>query len=273
MFRFMRLAALLCLTLAAPLLAAPETALLEPRLYLVTGSAAVTISYVVLNAFKPSAVRIPGATLERWQLITEDGVKRLELTLKLKAGQDLEWHSLEVSDAKSKRTLEVGWSRAVWADAATKHPISFERIEQQFASQLGQRPYWGVRIFNDSAQTVTIERLIYAPRFVSSARIALQTRYDPEWFTRLGAWAANPEQALPGNSSIVGADAVKLRVLPSRGFSLALLGLSFKPLAACRSPLARASQPYLQPVLQYRVGSGTARLYPLPDTITALLCP
>ena len=269
----MKLTVLLCLTLAGPLLAAPETKLLEPRLYLVTGSGTVTVSYVVLKAFKVSNVRIPGATLERWQFTTEDDLKHLELTLRLKAGQDLEWHMLEISDAKFKRTLEVGPSRAVWADAKTPHPISFERIEQQFASQLGQRPYWGVRIFNDSPQTVTVERLIYAPRSVSSNRIALQTRYDPEWFTRLGTWAANPDQALPGNSSIVSADAIKLEVLPSRGFSLALLGLSFKPLSACKSPAARASQPYLQPALQYRVGSGAARFYPLPDTITALLCP
>ena len=269
----MRLAALLCLTLAAPLLAAPEAALLEPRLQLLTGSGTVTVSYVVPNAFKISAVRIPGATVERWQFSTDDGVKHLELTVKLKAGLDLEWHTLEISDAKSKRSLEVGWSRIVWAAATPAHPISFERIEQQFGRQLGQRPYWGVRIFNDSAQTVTIERLIYAPRAVMTARIALQTRYDPEWFSRLGAWAANPDQALPGNSSIVDADAIGLQVLPSRGFSLALLGLSFKPLAACKSPTARASQPFLQPALQYRVGSGAARLYPLPDTITALLCP
>lgn len=269
----MRLVALLCLTLAAPLMAAPEAPLLEPRLHLVTGSGAVTVSYVVLNAFKPSNVRIPGATLERWQFTTDDGVKRLELMLKLKAGQDLEWHTLEISNAKSKRSLEVGWSRAVWVDAAMTHPISFERIEQQFGRQLGQRPYWGVRIFNDSAQTVTLERLIYAPRSVSSGRIALQTRYDPEWFSRLGAWAANPDQALPGNSSIVGADSISLAVLPSRGFSLAILGLSFKPSSACKQPAARSSQPYLQPVLQYRVGRSAARLYPLPDTITALLCP
>lgn len=269
----MRLVALLCLTLAAPLLAAPETALLEPRLQLVTGSGAVTVRYVVLKAFKPSSVRIPNATVERWQFTTEEGVQHLELTLKLNAGQDLEWHTLEISDAKSKRSLEVGPSRVVWADAAIPHPISFERIEQQFGAQLGQRPYWGVRIFNDSAQTVTLERLIYAPRSVSSGRIALQTRYDPEWFSRLGAWAANPDQALPGNSSIVSADAIRLEVLPSRGFSLAILGLSFKPLSACRTPSARSSQPYLQPVLQYRVGNSPARLYPLPDTITALLCP
>ena len=269
----MRLALLLALTIAAPLLAAPATSSLEPRLQLVTGSGAVTVSYVVLNAFKPSNVRIPGGTLERWQFTTEDGVKRLELTLKLKAGQDLEWHTLEISDAKSKRILEVGWSRALWVDAKLSHPISFERIEQQFGAQLGQRPYWGVRIFNDSAQIVTIERLIYAPRAVVSARIALQTRYDPEWFSRLGVWAANPDQALPGNSSIVGADAIGLQVLPSRGFSLALLGLSFKLLAACKAPSLRASQPYLQPALQYRMAGGAARLYPLPDTITALLCP
>jgi hypothetical protein len=269
----MRLVALLCLMLAAPLMAAPEAALLEPRLQLVTGSGSVTVRYVVLKAFKPSSVRVPNTTVERWQFTTEEGVKYLELTLKLGAGQDLEWHTLEIVDAKSKRSLEVGGSRIVWADAATPHPISFERIEQQFGSQLGQRPYWGVRIFNDSNQKVTLERLIYAPRSVMSGRIALQTRYDPEWFSRLGAWAANPDQALPGNSSIVDANAIKLEVLPSRGFSLAILGLSFKPLMACKKPLARASQPYLQPVLQYRVGGGQARLYPLPDTITALLCP
>ena len=269
----MRLVALLCLTLAAPLFAAPETKLLEPRIQLVTGSGAVTVRYVVLNAFQPSNVRILGATLDRWQFSTDDGVTYLELTVKLRTGQDLEWHTVEISDAKSKRSVEVGPSRAVWADAATKHPISFERIEQQFGRQLGQRPYWGVRIFNDSAQTVTLERLIYAPRAISSGRIALQTRYDPEWFSRLGAWAANPDQALPGNSSIVSSDAIKLEVLPSRGFSLAILGLSFKPLSACKQPAARASQPYLQPLLQYRVGKSAARMYPLPDTITALLCP
>ncbi len=264
----MRLVALLCLTLAAP--ASP---LLEPRMQLVTGSGALTVRYAVLKAFKPSAVRIPGATVERWQFITDDGVTYLELTLKLKTGQDLEWRSLEITDAKSKRSSQVGWSRVVWADATLPHPINFERIEQQFGAGLGQRPYWGVRIFNDSNQKVTLERLIYAPRSVSGGRIALQTRYDPEWFSKLGMWAANPDQALPGNSSIVSAEAIKLEVLPSRGFSLAILGLSFKPLAACRTPSARASQPYLQPVLQYRVGKSAARLYPLPDTITALLCP
>ena len=269
----MRLIALLCLTLAAPLLAAPEAALLEPRMQLITASGAVTVRYVVLNAFKPSNVRISNATVERWQFTTDDGVQHLELTLKLGAGQDLEWRKLEITEAKSKRSLEVGWSRIVSVDAAMPHPISFERIEQQFGSQLGQRPYWGVRIFNDSSQTVTLERLIYAPRSVSSGRIALQTRYDPEWFSRLGMWAANPDQALPGNSSIVSAERIGLAVLPSRGFSLAILGLSFKPSTACKQPLARGSQPYLQPVLQYRVGSGKARLYPLPDTITALLCP
>ncbi len=269
----MRLIALLCLTLAVPLLAAPEVPLLEPRLQLVTGSGSVTVRYAVLKAFQTTSLRIPGATLQRWQFTSDEGVKYLELTLKLGVGQDLEWHTLEISDGKSKRFVEVGPSRVVWADATNPHPISFERIEQQFGAQLGQRPYWGVRIFNDSAQTVTLERLIYAPRSVMSGRIALQTRYDPEWFSRLGMWAANPDQALPGNSSIVDANAISLAVLPSRGFSLAILGLSFKPLSACRTPLARASQPYLQPVLQYRVGVGRARLYPLPDTITALLCP
>lgn len=269
----MRLALLLALTVAAPLLAAPEAALLEQRMQLLTGSGAVTVRYVVLKAFKPSSLRIPNATVEGWQFTSDDSVKYLELTLKLKAGLDLQWHTLEIGDGKSKRTVEVGPSRVIWVDATLPHPINFERIEQQFGRQLGQRPYWGVRIFNDSPQTVTLERLIYAPRSVISGRIALQTRYDPEWFSRLGMWAANPDQALPGNSSIVNAEAIKLEVLPSRGFSLAILGLSFKPLTACKQPTARASQPYLQPVLQYRVGNGRARLYPLPDTITALLCP
>jgi hypothetical protein len=262
-------------TLSSGAPAAAESGVLEPRMHFLVEPTEVQIAYTVRQAFTPASVRVPGLTVAGWTFSNIAGVRELRLRLRAAKSQDVEWHTVQITDAKTKRvrTLEVGASRVVFAGAASDHPLEFERIEQQFGRQLGQRPYWGVRLFNESAQTVTVLRLLYAPKASGTARVALQPRYDPNWFANLGAWAASPDLALPGGASLVDAERVGFQVLPARGFSMAILGLSFKPLERCRTQGVQMDAWALQPVIEYRVGSGAPRLYPLPDTITAPLCP
>jgi hypothetical protein len=266
--------ALATLALAAPP-PAVERGVLEPKMHFVSGSGDLEVSYRVLKPFAASRLRVPGLAVRDWRVSNEAGEQRLTVRLRAQVGRDAEWQTVEITDRATKkvRVFEVGWSRALWSRDFQTGALEFERIEQQFGRQLAQRPYWGVRLFNDADQPVTIERLIYAPKGAITARVALQNRYDPNWFSDLGAWAASPTQTLPGGARLVDAERVGLSVLPSRGFSMAILGLSFQPSSVCQKPGVHMDTLALQPVIQYRVGASPSRYYALPDTITAPLCP
>ena len=155
------------------------------------------------------------------------------------------------------------------------YELGYERMEQQPSSRL----YLGLRIFNDSAQTVTVDKFIYAPSKVSANRVLVIPRYDGQWFSKLEDWVHGSGTPLPQDATLMDSSNWELKILPSRGFSAAIVASSFKPAFSClragvkRDPAKRVDSAVLQPVIVYRVSTGKTRRYPVPATILADLCP
>ena len=84
---------------------------------------------------------------------------------------------------------------------------------------------------------------------------------------------------LPQGATLMDSSNLELKILPSRGFSAAIVASSVKPAFSClragvkRDPAKRVDSAVLQPVIIYRVGTGKSQRYPVPDTILADPCP
>jgi hypothetical protein len=259
--------------------AAAERGVLEPRVHLVHGDPKgdpLLVYYEVKQPLELKSVTVTGLPIQSWRFVTAFSKRSLEIEITPKTGLNLEWNALQVVDAQNrKRTFAVAPSRAMTIAQRDAYEINYERMEQQPSSKL----YMGLRVFNDSPQPVIVEKFIYAPNAAATNRILVQPNYNPRWFTQLEAWTKQNGGALPEGSSLMNSSALNLTILPSRGFSAAIVAQSFKPEFSCaragvkRVPGKRVDSAYLQPVIQYRVGNGKPLFYPIPDAIIADLCP
>jgi hypothetical protein len=252
----------------------PNKQILEPRMYLLYGfETGDPVRVYFERTQKPEfkTLRVPGLTLKHWDYLTAFGKDLLELEFKITPNMDAEFDSVIVTDNKNTtQKIYVGPSRIMYLKPKKEYEINFELMEQI----PNQRLFLGINMFNDSAQTVTIEQLIYAPKTTSTNQILLNSNYDPKWFTKLEAWSkTNNAAALPLGSSFANSSDLNLKLKPGKGFSAAVVAASFQAKLLCQKGLnAKLEAVFLQPVVKYRVGNGKSQLYPIPDNVQANVC-
>jgi hypothetical protein len=228
------------------------------------------------------SVTVPGLKVRSWQLLEAFGKPLLEIDVQPKPGDDVNFDSIQISDSKHTYIVSVGPNRVMYLKPKAKYELSFEVLEQIPNNRL----YLAMQFFNDSSQTVTINRIIYAPTIASTNRILLNPAYDSTWFTKLELWSralvkdAGLLPPLPDKAKYADANNLNLQIAPSRGFSAAIVEPSLKAKYSClRLPAAKRPDPkirrdnaYLQSVIEYRVGTGPKQLYPIPDAIQTDVC-
>jgi hypothetical protein len=228
------------------------------------------------------SVSVKGLKFQSWQLFEAFGQPLLELHFQPKPGDDLNFDSIQITDGKQTYSVNVGPNRVMYLKPKAKYELAFEVLEQIPNSRL----YLAMQFFNDSGQTVTINRIVYAPSIVSTNRILLNPAYDSTWFTKLEVWSralvndVNLLPPLPDKAKYADANNLNLQIKPSRGFSAAIVEPSLKAKYSClRLPVAKRPDPnirqdnaYLQGVIEYRVGTGPKQLYPIPDSIQTDVC-
>jgi hypothetical protein len=269
----------LLLAALVTLISSPERGPLEPKVQFLhgfRGGDPILVYYEITAPLELKAVRVQNLPIKQWRLITAFEKRNLEIEVVPEPGLNVEWDRLSIVDGRgAERTLYVAPSRAMYVPERARYEINYERMEQQPSAKL----YMGLRIFNDSAQPVTVEKFVYAPSQVSANRIVIEPGYDTDWFKKLDAWANNQAATFPAGSSLRDSQNLNLTILPSKGFSAAVVNSSFKPGFSCvrtkqfRDPGKRVDSAYLQPLVQYRVGNSKSQFYPLPDAIITDLCP
>jgi hypothetical protein len=228
------------------------------------------------------SVKVPGLKVRSWQLFEAFGKPLLEIDFQPKPGDDVNFESIQIRDSKHTYTVSVGPNRVMYLKPKAKYELNFDLLEQIPNNRL----YLAMQFFNDSSQTVTINRIIYAPTIASTNRILLNPAYDSTWFTKLELWSralvkdVSLLPPLPEKAKYVDANNLNLQIKPSRGFSAAIVEPSLKAKYSClRLPVAKRPDPkirrdnaYLQSVIEYRVGTGPKQLYPIPDAIQTDVC-
>jgi hypothetical protein len=228
------------------------------------------------------SVSVPGLKVRSWQLFDAFGKPLLEINLQPKPGDDVNFDSIQIKDSKRTYTVSVGPNRVMYLKPKAKYELDFELLEQIPNTRL----YLAMQFFNDSSQTVTINRIIYAPTTASTNRILLNPAYDSTWFTKLELWSRAQVNdvsllpPLPDKAKYADANNLNLQIKPSRGFSAAIVEPSLNTKYSClRLPAAKRPDPkirqdnaYLQAVIEYRIGTGPKQLYPIPDSIQTDVC-
>jgi hypothetical protein len=251
-----------------------NTPILEPRMYLLYGFETgdpVRVYFERQQKLEFKTLRVPGLSLKHWGYLTAFGKDLLELEFKITPKMDAEFDSVVVTDSKNvTQKIDVGPSRIMYLKPKKDYEISFEVMEQI----PNQRLFLSINMFNDSAQNVTIEQLIYAPKTASTNQILLNPNYDPKWFSKLEAWSkTNDSAALPTGSNFANSSKLNLKLEPGKGFSAAVVAASFQEKLLCKKGLnAKLEAVFLQPVVKYRVGNGKSQLYPIPDNVQANVC-
>jgi hypothetical protein len=218
-----------------------------------------------------------------WQLFEAFGKPLLEIDFEPKPGDDVNFETIQIKDTRGREfAVNVGPNRVMYLKPKPKYELNFELLEQIPNTRL----YLAMQFFNDSSQTVTINRIIYAPKIASTNRILLNPAYDSIWFTKLEIWSralvtgSGVLPPLPDKAKYADANNLNLKISPSRGFSAAIVEPSLKAKYSClRLPAAKRPDPkirqdnaYLQAVIEYRVGTGPKQLYPIPDSIQTDVC-
>ncbi len=214
-------------------------------------------------------VAVTGLPLKSWRIMDAFGKRNLELEVNVKAGLDTTFSSLKINGS----SVAVASSRVLYLKPLQKYPLSYERLQQQ----PNERLFLAMQIFNDSPETIFVDKILFAPKGVSNDKILMNPRYDSTFFRKLEQWMSGSSPSLPEGSSLVSSNALNLKILPSRGFGVAIVGSSIK-LSCKGSPRLRdANKRYdtfiSQPVIQYRLGAGKPTLYPIPDQIITDVCP
>jgi hypothetical protein len=229
------------------------------------------------------SISVTGLKVRSWQLFEAFGKPLLEIDFEPKPGDDINFETIQIKDARGREfTVSVGPNRVMYLKPKAKYELNFELLEQIPNNRL----YLAMQFFNDSPQTVTINRIVYAPKIASTNRILLNPAYDSTWFTKLELWSralvtgSGVLPPLPDKANYADANNLNLNISPSRGFSAAIVEPSLKAKYSClRLPAAKRPDPkvrrdnaYLQGVIEYRVGSGPKQLYPIPDSIQTDVC-
>jgi hypothetical protein len=263
---------------------------LVPKLHFVLGfenGEPVQVYFQRMPAFEAQKleiknVTVPGLKVRSWQLFEAFGKPLLEINFQPKPGDDVNFDSIQISDSKRTYAVSVGPNRVMYLKPKAKYELNFELLEQIPNNRL----YLAMQFFNDSSQTVTINRIVYAPTIASTNRILLNPAFDGTWFTKLELWSRAQVKdvdllpPLPDKAKYADANNLNLQIKPSRGFSAAIVEPSLKAKYSClRLPAAKRPDPnirrdnaYLQSVIEYQVGTGPKQLYPIPDAIQTDVC-
>lgn len=262
-------------TAAQPINSSPKLPpkLLEPKMHLLHGfdsSEPVLAYWRVRTTFALKSLEVKGLRLQSWQFVRASKQDFLEVVFALKPGDDHEFDSLALTlKDGSKRNEYVGPNRVLYLKPKASYEISFERTEQVSFERL----YLGMQVFNDSSKAITIEQIVYAPSKAATNKIIV-SRYDPAWFDQLERWVGGPENVLPSHAKFLDSRKLNLILLPSRGFSAAIVRNSILAKFNCgdRPRVGRLDSAFLQVLIVYRVGKGPKQVYPIPDEILADVC-
>ncbi len=217
------------------------------------------------------SVRVAGLPIERFDVVDAFGKRELEITVKMRPGLDVTFDSVVLNG----QPVPVAPTRVLYLKPKEPFQINYERLEQLPNRTL----FLGMQIFNDSSQTVTIDKILYAPKGVASDRVLISSSYDAAFFKNLETWVLTGGAGLPKATKLLNSSALNLRVPPSKGFGAAIVAASFQKAYSCkaknaaRDPTLRFDTAYLSPIVVYRVGKGQAQFYPIPDQIIADICP
>jgi hypothetical protein len=264
------IAIMLSLTASA---AAPR---LEARVHFLhgwEGGDPILLYYRITNKerLEPKTLRAGALPIKRFGTIEAFGKRELEIIVEPKLGLDVTFDTLTIDGSK----VSVKPSRVLYLKPKTEFEINYERMEQLPNKSL----FLGMRIFNDSPKTVVIEKILYAPKGVSSDRVLINEKFDPAFFSTLETWARNGGVGVPKGTTLKNSSALGLKVAPGKAFGAAVVNASFQKAFSCeaknvrRDPKLRFDTAYLSPIIIYRVGEGQPQSYPIPDQIIADLCP
>ncbi|MFN3267270.1 MAG: hypothetical protein ACK41E_10595 [Deinococcales bacterium] len=260
---------------------------LEPRVHFVhgwEGGDPVTLFYEIPQELVPKtgfgaqagssaleikSVTVAGLPIQGWNIVNSFGKSEIGLNVKFKAGLDSHFSSLKVNGVN----VGVAPTRVLYLKPEPTYPLSFEKLEQQ----PNERLFLAMRIFNDSSQTITIEKVLFAPQNVSSGKILLSPKYDSEFFRNLEKWVSGQTKSYPAGSSMQDANKLGLKILPSRGFSVAIVDQSIRYSCQTRKRVRDPSKRYdtfiSQPIVVYRIENSKPKFFPIPDQIIADICP
>jgi hypothetical protein len=216
-------------------------------------------------------VSITGLPLKNWRIVDAFGKRNLELNINPKVGLDLTFNSLKINGS----SVAVAPTRVLYLKPKTKYPLSYQRLQQQPSDAL----FLAMQIFNDSPETISIEKILFAPSGVSADRVLVNPRYESNFFSNIESWLLNPTKGTPSGTKLENSSTLNLKVLPSRGFGAAIVASSFKNAFNCklnkrpRDAGKRYDTFVSQPLIQYRIGNGKAQFFPIPDQIVADICP
>ncbi len=217
------------------------------------------------------SVSVTGLPLKNWKIVDAFGKRNLELNINPKVGLDVTFNTVKINGS----SVAVAPSRVLYLKPLAKYPLSYERLQQQPSDAL----FLAMQIFNDSPDTITIEKILFAPSGVSADRVLLNPRYESNFFTNIETWVINGAKGTPNGTKLENSGSLSLKVLPSRGFGAAIVAASFKSSFNCklnkrpREAGKRYDTFISQPLIQYRIGSAKSQFFPIPDQIVADICP
>jgi hypothetical protein len=249
----------------------PELWLIPKSHFLYTQNGRPLRLYFQKNTnFEIQKLEIKGLRVQNWSFMTDFQKTWLELILLLKPGTDQEFDHLQITDSKGiEHSVFVGVNRVMSFKPSPTDDLSFERLESspmQGVFFTGQ--FFNLTDLSNHPREITILAVEYAPKALSG-QVLLEPNYDPRWFDWLFDWSSrqlagkDPESSpLPRGVKFEDSRALKLKVKPSFGASMAILTSSITPGLLCSG--IPSAQIYWQILIKYRLGSGEVRYYPIP---------
>ncbi len=247
---------------------------LESRVHFVhewEGGDGIKLYYPISDGADIKSVVISGLPLKSWRVLKPFRKFELELVVNIKPGLDTTFSRLQINGS----SVYVAPSRVFYFKPLVKYALSYEKLEQEPTNAL----FIAMQIFNDSADTLTIEKILYAPKGVSADRVLIHPRYDSKFFLKIEDWLRSGAKGYPAGVTLENAMQLNLKILPSRGFAAAIVTASFATQYNCklgqrpRDIRKRYDTLVAQPIIQYRIGTGKSLFYPIPDQIIADICP
>ncbi len=278
---------LLLLSMTAIAAPAPK---LEPRVHFVhewEGGDALRMYYEIPQPLVPNdpfgtkpstassneikSITVTGLPLKSWRIVDAFGKRNIELEVNLKAGLDVTFSSLKINSVN----VSVAPSRVLYLKPLKKYPLSYEKLQQQPTDTL----FLAMQIFNDSPDTIFVDKLIYAPIGVTNNQVLVTPKFDSNFFSNIETWVNTGSKGIPVGLKLENSNLLNLKILPSRGFGAAIISSSLKNAFNCKlnKRTRDASKRYdtfiSQPLFVYRVGNGKPQFFPIPDQIVADICP
>lgn len=258
---------------------APSLPPLVPKIHLVNGfeSDPAIVQFELRGPLEIKSVSLdPRLRVVGFEQLSAFGKKLLEIRLVPRAGADVEFDAITLTDAKNLKTrVPVGPNRVLYLKPGLDDSVKFEEVVMIQAPPNGL--FAAMRVFNDNPHDLIVDRIIYAPSALASNRVLVRDSYDTSWMNKLDVWsqhvtdggsAATP----PEGASFAEATKLNLSVKPSRGFSFAVVAPSLKPGVLCPEGAAGRTSAYLLPVVEYHIAGGSRQRFAIPNEVITDLC-